>query len=663
MTKQLTKGNFIGRTVLAVCLFLILILCLAGCAEETNPYIGSLDIQMTLNTDGSANIVETHVVNFSNRGDEWWNYYKTITLNDTSSGNYGNTLSKLSELKVTVDGVNFPYDESKNVNLDNASQHTVESMRNTAYTYNQFSSSNTEIGVVMSGFRSGTKTVQFSYKLSNVMIGYADCAGLYYKFVDESNTLYIEKLTAKVNFASVNISEIAVWTHIEDGNGQGIIQESDTPSEVNYLAEQLNAGVYFETRLLLPQEGYSTEKKNAESKKMIGAQETQWQQDFLKKAKRAQNVKIADIVMFCLIIAGTVPLCIFIRKKRKPKKLPNAPEYIREIPTGWSAGEMAPLYHYYGKYNVSDGISATILDLCRRHYIDIKVGDKKKQAEIIVNNLDISGLAPHEKVVFELLKKTGDGKPFTMKYMEKYASDHYSYYSQKIEEYKRAADGMGRGMNLYPKHGKDRIASLFSAIAGGVLFLGVLVLLNTFILGIGELYLILTGLALLGMGIVVETVIKKQQSPLPVNGQEVYDKFHALGRFMQEFSNMDKHELPQLILWEEYMVYATAMGIADEVAKQLEIAYPEYRAMVANGVSPNMNTFLILYLLSPGVRIASNFALAATIGSISRNVVTMRRNAKIASNVKKFSGGGGFGGGGGFSGGGGGFGGGGMGAR
>ena len=39
---------------------------------------------------------------------------------------------------------------------------------------------------------------------------------------------------------------------------------------------------------------------------------------------------------------------------------------------------------------------------------------------------------------------------------------------------------------------------------------------------------------------------------------------------------MDQKEVPELILWEKYMVYASVFGNADKVLKQLKVRYPEF---------------------------------------------------------------------------------------
>lgn len=662
MNTRFLKKSITGGTVLLLCLLCVLAAVLSGCTDKGDSYVEKLDIELTLNEDGSVHVTETHTVRFDDRGRNWWNYYKKIGLNDDSNGNKGDTLSEFGDFKVTVNGTSYAYDADFNMNPDNFSSSQIQRLAGNAYTY--FGSGNTvEIGVVFPYFSEGTKTVTFDYTLTNVAVRYADCSGLYYKFVDESNTLFVEELTATVNFPTTDANDISVWTHVEDGNGSGTIPEGETINKVTYKANELSKGVYFETRLLLPSSVVTSEKTNSATKAEITAEETAWQNAFIAELRKIRIMYISDIVLAVLLFAGGVALAIYTRVKRRKLVLPNAPVYYREIPAGWSPGEMAPLYHYYGKYNVSDGISATILDLCRRHYIDIEAGEKKKEATITVKDLDTTGLAPHEKVVFELLQTVGQGKPFTMKEMEKYAKNNTGYFSAQVKRFRKASYGMSEGMNLYPSKRSDKYGRRAKRWLSLCLIAGLGILFFTFIFNIFGLYFPYTGLAFLLNALILAITVKTQKAPLPADGQEIYDKFHALGKFMTEFGNMDRHELPQLILWEEYMVYATAMGIADKVSEQLEIVYPEYKDIMARPYCSSADTFLILYLLSPVIRTEIDFALVSTIGSIIRNVNSIKLATGLMSIARTVGKIGGSRGGGGFRGGGGGFGGGGMGSR
>ena len=51
-------------------------------------------------------------------------------------------------------------------------------------------------------------------------------------------------------------------------------------------------------------------------------------------------------------------------------------------------------------------------------------------------------------------------------------------------------------------------------------------------------------------------------------------RWAAFKRFLEHFSEMQRHEIPSLIIWEHYLVYAVTLGVAKEVIKQLELVFP-----------------------------------------------------------------------------------------
>ena len=59
------------------------------------------------------------------------------------------------------------------------------------------------------------------------------------------------------------------------------------------------------------------------------------------------------------------------------------------------------------------------------------------------------------------------------------------------------------------------------------------------------------------------------------DGNEQYVKWMGLKNFMKDFGRMYEKELPEIVLWEKYLVYATVFGIADKLAKTMEIKVKE----------------------------------------------------------------------------------------
>ena len=51
--------------------------------------------------------------------------------------------------------------------------------------------------------------------------------------------------------------------------------------------------------------------------------------------------------------------------------------------------------------------------------------------------------------------------------------------------------------------------------------------------------------------------------------------WNAFKNFLKDFSRLDKAEIPSIILWEHYLVYAVSLGVAKEVIKQLPIVFTD----------------------------------------------------------------------------------------
>lgn len=54
-------------------------------------------------------------------------------------------------------------------------------------------------------------------------------------------------------------------------------------------------------------------------------------------------------------------------------------------------------------------------------------------------------------------------------------------------------------------------------------------------------------------------------------GNEDKAKWLALKKFMEDFGTMDDKELPQITLWEKYLVYAVTLGCADKLSKAMKL--------------------------------------------------------------------------------------------
>ena len=136
-----------------------------------------------------------------------------------------------------------------------------------------------------------------------------------------------------------------------------------------------------------------------------------------------------------------------------------------------------------------------------------------------------------------------------------------------------------------------------------------------------------------------------------------YINWIGLKKFMEDFGRMDTKELPEIVLWEKYLVYAVTLGCADKLAKDMEIK--------ANELQEFNNNILTNYTFAY-YRFDALTNFSRTINRTVNTSVSNAYNARSIANSNYSSGsgsGGGFSGGFSSSGGGGSFGGGGGGGR
>ena len=114
---------------------------------------------------------------------------------------------------------------------------------------------------------------------------------------------------------------------------------------------------------------------------------------------------------------------------------------------------------------------------------------------------------------------------------------------------------------------------------------------------------------------------------------------------MEEYSMLDDKLIPDIILWEKYLVYATAFGISKKVIQQLKVVHPE---MFYEENGNNLNQYAYWHMMNHATFGDDYF------NDFSRSLEKVYNNARSAYDIAHSSSSSGSGGGGGFSGGGGG---------
>lgn len=249
-----------------------------------------------------------------------------------------------------------------------------------------------------------------------------------------------------------------------------------------------------------------------------------------------------------------------------------------------------------------------MLDLCMKKYLSFDVlQDKKNQIKVILKKDDAEGLAEDEKIVYEMLQKIPkkEEKAFTMKEFEKYVSNHSSSIVTQLNKIEKEAEKSQEEKGNYDKK-LIKTYEAWTIKAVGYIFLSIISVIIIQVLLIPS---------------IIATIycfkIASRYNRLTKKGINEKEKWVALKKYMEDFSLIKDKTVPELVLWEKYLVYATAFGIADKVLKQLKVVYPQ----ITDTEYLNTHGYTYMYLMY-----GNNFG-TSFINTLNNSVTTSYHSA------------------------------------
>lgn len=599
----------------------------------------NVDIVYDVNKDGSAIVTETYDVNYK---EEKANFYKNYKFKTTLDDEYGG--DDITILGATIDGkecTKFPREISHEEFSDYLDNPEYSSLPVPYNFYEYKSGTSKEIGVWFPREK-GKREITLKYKIDNFVVGYNDTAVIYTKLIHEDSPK-VKKINAVINLPG-DVEK--AWLHHRDGSEiKKSFIDVQNLSKIKLTGEGNKAGNYFETRMIIPKSVFASFGKeiDEDKKDFIIAEETKWYNAYQEVLNKKNMFAIIDIVATIAVLAVCVIVSILIVLKTRPHNVKEYP-YFRDMPEGLDTANVAYLFYYHNgalhkDKQLNNAIAGTVLDFVRRGILKM---DGEGNFEIIADS-DISALSTPELEVYNILKTTADTTGslgvFRMEDIEKQCTNRSEALTIK-SSFRRyvAYSGIIQGSSVVEK--APAIKKLAPVIASFSI-IGAFFLLF-FMFG----YLSFTIAALVINCIVISIFNGLRETRLTPEGEEYKQQVLGLYRYLDDCSLLNEHDINQLLIWEQYMVYATIMGISEKVLDFLKVKCPEFFEYNENSGYGHCSYFHYYY--SPYYR-RNGFVTY----SISKSFSNLSNTARVLSMPKPS--GGGFGGsGGGFSGGGGG---------
>lgn len=574
------------RKLIGIFIASLLLILIGTTKSDASLHLTNLDFDVQINEDGSMDVTETWDINIS----ETNTLYKTFEIDKEK-------YTAITDFKVSeiTNGTNKEFRET------NVWKHHIDEN----YYFggiNQDGEYEVAWGVNVTS--NAKRKYEISYRVIDAIKKYGDCAELYWQFIGDRFEITADKITGtiKLPVSVQNKEELRVWGHTKYLNGEIYVTDEKT---IQFHLEDYTANEYVEVRILMPTyimnniEFTSLENKEAE---ILEEEEKEASAANERRAKRDRQMKITIIAITSIVGLIGIVFINGIRKnikalKENPKIKPEMElDYYRELPDKTATPLEANFILKKGTFDLSETISATILNLTLKGYIKVEQVEKTINIEIL--NKDASKLQGDEIYVLELLKNAQRNKKskskteneetkqiLTMKDVEKYTKQKPEKLIKMQKGFEEIAKNTSQNKGKYDKKIAKKSETYISK-AIGYIFLLIAVIIAV-IIGIsttGEFvpkmikYALIAGsftIIVLVINMILISKLINRFNGFTSKGINEQEQWKAFKKYMEDFSLLDEKEVPQLVIWEKYLVFATAFGIADKVIKQLKVKYPE----------------------------------------------------------------------------------------
>ena len=488
------------------------------------------------------------------------------------------------------------------------------------------------------------RTFKFVYKLPEAITVYDDVAQFNRKMVGKEWQQGINYITAKVIIpvsASYDNSNILVFGH---GPLTGEVDKEG--NTVVYRLNNYYPGDFLEAHILMEPEIFSEYNKSKIVHKDMKQKLLDMEAKFADEANAERDKAIRQQEMINKVfekpglifgvlssIWGALMYYIHVIFKRKNKVKNSVGKYLRELPDNSSPA----LVGGFMTNSINDNeILATIVDLVRRKILTLENSDKNS---IIILTGSTENLSAQEKAIVDIyINDFGDGKSLDLKSFGFFQKVPMSV-ARKFEKWRAMVQSEMNRKNL-TYEGFGCLGVIFFALFGPILAFA------------GLIFGMVTGnkmfLLIVVMGIILFVSGAKAKYPRKELA-EAKDKWQAFKNFLSDYSQLEEAKITSVHLWEQYFVYAVALGVSEKVVK----AYK--KALDMGVIDQGVNKFRT----SPIFNTMFNSSFSNLNGMVSRT--NSGASSAIASSRRSSSSGGGGGfssrssGGGGSRGGGGGF--------
>lgn len=594
-------------------------------------------IDATIKTNGDMDVSELIVLNGIFNGYERDILYRSAyeDYNASQITNlrvYGNLVDH-----VTINSFNDNYEEFNEVEYANngeKNKYIVSSLNNGIRIRMYYNTNNKSTAFLL------------KYTLKNVGIMHEDVVEFYWNFFGMDFEDNINDIKIKINYPSkLSKEDFNWWFHGDLSGNSEIYEENDGVTHVLATLNFLKKNTPIDFRTLIPKGVFSDIDFMKFDNEYVKEDIIKKEDEIVRKdneLRRKNKIVFKTfqgmcIAFYVILIITWVYVYKKYDKERKPKFIHK---YNREFIDDYN---VEVIDYLFNNDITPNALSASIMNLIYKKNISIdKTNYDKEGYRFILNNRDNLNDTENYLVdfLFNTVGKNSENYPdqltFTTKDLKSYAkstktcnsfmSSYTNWKNKVIEDGKK--EGFYDNLNERYKYGIFILMLAFLIYFVGVAICHVSFLLIHTIIFASIAFIIYIG------------CIKRKSE----KGIEDYAKWKAFKNFLNDFASFETKELPEVVLWERYLVYATIFGLAKKLEKEMNVRIKEI--MIDDTYYGDTYFFVNNMNLTSDINASISMAYREAQETITRESLSSS-DGTFGGSGGGFSSGGGFGGGGG----------------
>lgn len=584
MTSDGLRASHSARLMCMLAIVFALFVPSVACAQDYS--MGPVSIDATIREDGTLDVVETRRFDFDGA---FHGVYWKLVKGSFQGRDVEPVVVQIGEVR---DGSLAVFEQS-------------DTEKDGTYTLTDYAAYD-ELKIY-SAHSDDTAEFQISYTYPGLVSRWDDTSELYWKFVSDGWDRPTDDVTCTVHLPVPSGASVLPGQNVRAwGHGPLDANVAFEGSDVVFTVPRVGTREFAEVRVTFPEEWLPAAERTPGSRiDAVLAEEQQWADEANAQRDRARLLVYGVSAAFGLLGAALLVVALVTwvgyKKAHKPQ---FCDEYYRDIPSDDHPALLGALYQ--GGKADKDCFTASLMRLAdmgkiqldliaygkrgmlgrsrgREDYRLLEVervegglrGDAVAAARDRIDRAAMKFLfdtvASHHEQDPSLVGPNGE-RYLLSSYFEEVSRTHPEAYQNGYDNWCAAVSSSIEARRFTTDDEKrSKAMNVGMGVAG--IFAGVGVVFAAIVLELPVLLAVL--LALLNIaGAVVNIVLATTMTPRSREAIELTAKLKALRRWLKDFTRLEEAIPTDVVLWNRLLVMATALGVADDVVRQLKVANP-----------------------------------------------------------------------------------------